>query len=314
VLVTPEAPAPLYESIPTAAIVPNPAQPRRFFDAHALDELAASLRQFGLMQPLVVRPVGDGVYRIIAGERRWRAAQLAGLEALSCRVLADISDVDAFILSVTENVARRDMTMIEEGHAYAAIVALGREVADVAALFGKEPWAIQWRIDLLNLREDLQELVARGQLNLNLARNLSRLSLAGQGTVMRRYTAGEFATADVANRFALALIATEAQADLFQPVDPEDVFEAAGAARRRATLKGAWEGLAETKLATVLDAFLEMDPAQIALALGPDTAVYRARFDELHRHLGKVKTALAQANALHLASLALAAPALPLAG
>jgi ParB/RepB/Spo0J family partition protein len=105
--------------------------------------------------------VDDDDYELIAGERRWRAAQRAGLQELPCRVLRGLADVDAFILSVTENVARRDLNPIEEAASYQRIVACGRTIDETAALFGKQPETVQYRVDLLGLREDVQALVAR---------------------------------------------------------------------------------------------------------------------------------------------------------
>lgn len=283
-------------------IEPNPGQPRKFFEVEALEELATSIRQFGVLQPIVVRRTGRQAYVIIAGERRFRASQLAGLDRIPCRVIESISDEEAYILSVTENVNRRDMRTMEEARAYAAIIELGRTPAEVGAIFGKKDWYVSWRVDLLNLREDLADLVDRGQLNMNLARALSRLSLNGQASVMSRYNAGQFATADLAARYAAVVAAQEAQADMFeQPAT--DLLEEAARGARRAKLTGAWDKLGTGRLAEALDTFLEMSPEQLATALGPDTSVYADRFEHLKKSLGKVTAAMAQASAIHMATV-----------
>lgn len=103
--------------IPVALIEPNPAQPRTDFDPEALDELAASLRDRGVLQALLVRPLDEGRYQLISGERRWRAAQLAGLTDLPC-IVRTTDDAELGELALIENVQRRDLSAVEEGHAY----------------------------------------------------------------------------------------------------------------------------------------------------------------------------------------------------
>jgi ParB family chromosome partitioning protein len=113
----------------------HPGQPRKHFDAEALAELAGSIAANGLMQPVTVRPVDDR-YVIIAGERRWRACQQAGLDTIPVRVI-EIGEEDAFVLSVAENVNRSDMTVLEETEAFAQLVAYGKTHDEIARLFGK---------------------------------------------------------------------------------------------------------------------------------------------------------------------------------
>lgn len=108
--------------VPLDAIEPNPAQPRKRFDPAALERLAASLRERGLLQPVLVRPAGRGRYELIAGERRWRAAQLAGLSHLTAFIRSDADDGTALELALIENVARQDLTVIEEARTLSALL------------------------------------------------------------------------------------------------------------------------------------------------------------------------------------------------
>jgi ParB family chromosome partitioning protein len=289
--------------LPISVIVPNPHQPRKLFDEEALDELAASIRQFGLLQPLVVRPQ-EGGYQIIAGERRWRAAQRAGLPTLPCRVLRNLDDEAAFILSVTENVARRDMTIIEEAQAYERIVALGRAVEEVAKLFGKSADLVRCRLDLLNLRDDLQHLVARGQLNKGLAWSLSRLSHNGQAEVMAKFTSGEFVNEEAACRYAAVVRMREEQPAMFGEEPVADELAEVLRQERRSGIQKAWAKL--EALSAALAPFNELSPAVMADALGSDTSLYLERVRLLEKQVRTVAVTLCNAAAIQEARRAAA--------
>jgi ParB family chromosome partitioning protein len=201
-----------------ASIRPNPDQPRRYFDETKLAELAASIAASGLLQPLSVRPDPDGQadYLLVAGERRWRAAGMAGCESVPVRVLAGLASIDAYVLAVAENVSRADMTVLEEAKAYAALVAAGKSNEDVADLFGKRPDDIRWRMELLRLRDDVQELVDKGAIKPSLAWYLSKLSPAGQQVLAARYCQGRFRNDTEAIAVAKEMEAAEAEIPMFE--------------------------------------------------------------------------------------------------
>jgi ParB/RepB/Spo0J family partition protein len=203
--------------VPLAAVRPNPAQPRRHFDEGKLAELAASIAANGLLQPLSVRPDHDGPadWLLVAGERRWRAATAAGLETVPVRVL-NLGEVDAFVLAVTENVNRTDMTPIEEAAAYAELVAAGKTIPEVAALFGKRPADVGYRIDLLRCRDEVQELISAGGMGVTLAWYVSELSPAGQQTLTARYAQGRFRDDRDVIEMAKAMKAAEADIPMFE--------------------------------------------------------------------------------------------------
>mgnify|MGYP000469385636 CR=1 FL=1 len=113
--------------LPLGAIRPNPAQPRSVFDAAGLQELAASIRQYGVLQPLSVRKKGSG-FELVAGERRLRAAGLAGLREVPCLV-AQVGEEDSALLALMENLQRRDLDCWEEAQAIARLISRGYKVA-----------------------------------------------------------------------------------------------------------------------------------------------------------------------------------------
>lgn len=157
-------------------ISPNPDQPRRHFDQDALEELAESLRTVGLMQPIVVRPVSEGKYQIIAGERRWRASVLAGFTTVPVIVRA-ATDEQALQLALIENVQRQDISPIEAALAYKQLVEefdLTQE--EVAKRVGKSRVSIANALRLLRLPEDILEALGTGLITEGHARALLQCS------------------------------------------------------------------------------------------------------------------------------------------
>ncbi|WP_420141837.1 ParB/RepB/Spo0J family partition protein [Sphingomonas sp.] len=154
-----------------ATITPNPDQPRRHFDEAALDELAASLTERGLIQPIVVRPHGDG-YQIVAGERRWRAAQRARLHEVPALV-RELGDAETMELAIVENVQRQDLNAIEESAAYQRLIdEFGHTQDALAKIVGKSRSHVANLLRLLVLPEAVRDAVADGRLSMGHARAL----------------------------------------------------------------------------------------------------------------------------------------------
>jgi ParB family chromosome partitioning protein len=154
-------------TVPIGLIERNPRNPRREFRAEELDELAASLKQHGIVQPLVVRPVlGDGErYEIIAGERRWRAAQRAGLHDVPVTIL-DVSDREALELAIVENVQRADLNPIEEARGYEALIEeFGYSQGDLGDIIGKSRVHVTNTLRLLRLPEPVLVMVESGAIS-----------------------------------------------------------------------------------------------------------------------------------------------------
>src|ERR1700689_1324514 len=156
-----------FRQIAVELIFPNPRQPRRHFDDAALAALASSLETRGLLQPVLVRPApaDDGRFELIAGERRWRAAQLAGLESIPALVRAR-DDAESLELALIENMAREDLNPVEEARACAALVEeLGLSREEVAVRVGRSRVAVSNLLRLLDLPDEALELIERGALS-----------------------------------------------------------------------------------------------------------------------------------------------------
>ena len=151
--------------LPIELIVPNPNQPRRRFDEEALSALAASLGERGVLQPVLVRPRAGGTYELIAGERRWRAARIAGLERIPALVRPR-GDAAALELALIENMAREDLSPIEEARACAALVEeLGLTREEVGRRVGRGRVAVSNLVRLLDLPDEVIELLQEGVLS-----------------------------------------------------------------------------------------------------------------------------------------------------
>jgi ParB family chromosome partitioning protein len=151
--------------LPVGSIEPNRHQPRQAFDEEALASLTASVRELGVLQPILVRPLDDDRYELIAGERRWRAAHRAGLPSVPALV-KDVDDTTSLEQAVVENLHRQDLNPLEEAAAYQQLIeefALTHE--QVAARVGKSRAAVTNAIRLFQLPPGIQRLVAEGQLS-----------------------------------------------------------------------------------------------------------------------------------------------------
>jgi ParB family chromosome partitioning protein len=149
--------------IPIEQITPNPRQPRARIDEERFAELVESVRRDGIVQPVLVRGVGQG-WELIAGERRWRAAREAGLATVPA-VVREADDRDSLLLGLVENVAREDLSPIEEARAYAVLIdEFGLSLGEVAERVGRSKPAVSNRIRLLELPEDVLAMIGRHEL------------------------------------------------------------------------------------------------------------------------------------------------------
>jgi ParB family transcriptional regulator, chromosome partitioning protein len=150
--------------LPVDQIHANPRQPRRRFEPDAATGLASSVRAQGLLQPVVVRPRSEGGWELIAGERRWRAAKDAGLPNVPA-LIRTADDRDSLLLSLVENVAREQLSAVEEARAYAVLLdEFGLTLGEVAERVGKAKSTVSNRVRLLELPEDVLWMLARGEL------------------------------------------------------------------------------------------------------------------------------------------------------
>lgn len=157
-------------SLPIDLVSRNAQQPRKHFDENDLTDLCNSIKAHGVLQPILVRPVAGGRYEIVAGERRWRAAQRAGLHAIPA-VIREFNDVEVLEVAIIENVQRTDLNPIEEAQGFQALIdRFGRTQQDIADAVGKSRPHIANMLRLLALPDDLQEMVRDGRLSSGHAR------------------------------------------------------------------------------------------------------------------------------------------------
>lgn len=157
---------------PIEFISRSPKNPRRYFDETELQDLASSIRQHGIVQPVVVRTMGDNKYEIIAGERRWRAAQLAGFTEVPV-IIRDVDDRTALELAIVENVQRSDLNPLEEALGYEQLIAEhGYTQNDLGEIIGKSRSHVANSLRLLKLPEPVREMLTEGSLSAGHARAL----------------------------------------------------------------------------------------------------------------------------------------------
>ena len=162
------------------SVEPNPLQPRQSFDEEALDELAESLRQHGMIQPIAVRETEFGTFQIIAGERRWRAARRAGLTEVPI-VVIQADDKTAMELAMIENLQRKDLNPMEEAQGYQSLMQEhGMTQDEVSQCVGKSRSAVANSLRLLNLPDGVQNMLAQGKLTGGHARAVLMLKSAKQ--------------------------------------------------------------------------------------------------------------------------------------
>ncbi|UIP07320.1 ParB/RepB/Spo0J family partition protein [Erythrobacter sp. SDW2] len=173
------APADGLATIPVSKISPLPGQPRTHFDEEALAELAASIEARGVIQPIIVRPKGEGTYQLVAGERRWRAAQKARLHQMPA-IIRELDEHEVMALALIENIQREDLNPIEEARAYHRLSEdEGMSQAEIAKLVDKSRSHVANLQRLLVLPEDVIRLVEQGALSMGHARALIGYDEAG---------------------------------------------------------------------------------------------------------------------------------------
>jgi ParB family chromosome partitioning protein len=191
--------------LPVGLIKPNPDQPRTHFDEEAMAALAASIETSGVVQPLLVRPLPDGSYELVAGERRWRAARQAGLERVPA-VVRDQAEAERLQAALIENMVREDLNPVEEARACAALVEdLGLTKEELARRVGRSRPAVSNLIRLLELPDEALELLEQG----DLSEGHGKALLGAAGNDVRRRLArdavrGGWSVRETENRVRLA--------------------------------------------------------------------------------------------------------------
>src|ERR671937_703833 len=183
------ADAPELRELPLEVINPNPRQPRTRLEPASISSLAASIADAGMVQPLIVRPLGNGRYELIAGERRWRAAREAGIQAVPA-IVRDQGEAERLQTALIENMAREDLNPVDEARACAALVEdLGLSKEELGRRLGRSRSAISNLIRLLDLPDEVLDLLAAG----DLSEGHGRAILQARGNDARRALAREAA-------------------------------------------------------------------------------------------------------------------------
>ena len=290
------------KTIPVDRIDANLDQPRKEFDQTKLEELARSLATRGQRQPIsVVYKPDTRRYMLISGERRWRAAQMIGLAELHAQVHHDVSEQDAFVDGLVENMARADMTPMEEGYGFHRLALEGRTHQEIGEAVGKSTEYVKYRIDLLALGSAGREALTKGHITAGTAWYLCKLSGDGQAAFLRKLARGEFARIADADAFLQAVrrIENNVQVDMFAvPGEPdEERREKIAGVRRRVTSNIDRLGAA----GQILFDLAAMDAAELAAALeGAPGGVeaWRQRVDHLQAAAGKASSLLRNAAAI----------------
>jgi ParB family chromosome partitioning protein len=208
--------------LPLDAVYPNPRQPRTIFARPELEELAATIREHGLLQPIRVRPDGQGRFMIVLGERRWRAHQLLGAATIAATVVA-MSDADLADAAIVENLQRKDISPLEEARAFQARLDTGISVDDLAERLGiKQPRRIAERVALLRLAPEYQDALARGILTPSQAGEMSRLGAASQRILFNAIRDGRCRTNAELRHVAQELLDTENQSEMWAAEKPTE--------------------------------------------------------------------------------------------
>lgn len=160
------------KTLRTSEIEPNRDQPRKVFSDEAIAALADSIREYGVLQPILVRPLGTGMYQIVAGERRWRAARMLGLDEVPVNI-KELSDLEAMQIAIVENLQRENLNPLEEASGYSELIEkFGMTQEKVAKLVGRSRSAVANAVRLLTLPEIVQKMVENGDLSPGHARAL----------------------------------------------------------------------------------------------------------------------------------------------
>ena len=195
-------------SVPVELIRRGRHQPRRIVEESALEELAHSVRSRGIVQPIVVRPTGNGGFEIVAGERRWRAAQMAGLNEVPV-VVRECSDSEAAAVALIENIQREDLNPMEEAEGYRTLAGeFGLTHQELADTVGRSRSSVSNTLRLLELNRDVRALVEQGELDMGHARALLALSGAEQSE-----TAAEVVRRGLSARETEKLVRSKAKGD-----------------------------------------------------------------------------------------------------
>ncbi|MEU5429789.1 ParB/RepB/Spo0J family partition protein [Streptomyces sp. NPDC020799] len=276
---------------------PAADQPRKRFDPAYLEELKGSIKTYGLMQPIVVRPDNKaGGYEIVAGECRWRAHELAGKRSIRVIIRTVKTGLDQFKASMSENITRRDMTPLEEARGFQRILdeEPGATPESVAGDFSKTVQYVKLRLALLKLRDDIAKLVEDGHIGTQAAVQIAALNHANQGQVLAKFARDEFKSDNEMVHFAYAMRQQQDQGVLLQVEElTEDQRKERAVVQR--TTRTTLDKIEMVR--QLLEEIAGTGTVQLAEALGGQVSTRLDQLDRVAESLTRARFQLKQAKA-----------------
>ena len=277
------------QRVPIESLKPNPDQPRKIFTQEHLEELTASIRDKGVLQPILVRsqPGEDGVWQIIAGERRWRACGIAGVTEVPVRIL-DVDDRKVAELSLLENLQREDLNIMEEAKAYQGLISMGLTQTELAEKMGiMQEWRIQERLNLLKLSGTYQDCVVKGILSPSQAQEMSRVPKERQKFIFDCIRSGKASTYNKLRSLVNAMVMAGAQTSFLpEPTEKEK------------TVINKYDRMIERLTNYLNQAFNREDLSVLSKVLSGKSQVNMERIDLIIHHLNRIKKALLQSGSI----------------
>ncbi|MEV4444681.1 ParB/RepB/Spo0J family partition protein [Streptomyces mirabilis] len=291
-----------YSTLKMRQIHRNPNQPRKTFDEDALKELAESIGEHGLLQPIVVRKVEEG-YELVAGERRFRANELADNITIEAKILlpegeSEISDMDSFEKAMAENLNREDMLPLEEARGFKKVLdeKEGATPASVAKTFSKSVQFVNQRLALLALRPEIQAAVDLGHIGTQAAVQIAALSKDNQKAVFQDWKKGDKNDNQLVH-IAYAMRKQEKAATQDSMVDVDEMTPEEKAERSRAQAKTKGDLDAIEGMWALLDSIGKADPIELARTLAGEVGKRLEQMDRVADVVQKARFQLRQAKA-----------------
>ncbi|MEH0412181.1 ParB/RepB/Spo0J family partition protein [Streptomyces scabiei] len=291
-----------YAALKMRQIHRNPNQPRKTFDEDALNELAESIKEHGLLQPIVVRKVAEG-YELVAGERRFRANELADNITIEAKILlpegeSEISDMDSFKKAMAENLNREDMLPLEEARGFKKVLdeEEGATPVSVAKAFSKSVQFVNQRLALLALRPEIQAAVDLGHIGTQAAVQIAALSKDNQKAVFQDWKKGDKNDNQLVH-IAYAMRKQEKAAKQDSMVDIEEMTPEEKAERSRAQAKTKSDLDAIEGMWALLDSIGKADPMELARTLAGEVGKRLEQMDRVADVVQKARFQLRQAKA-----------------
>ncbi|MEW2081121.1 ParB/RepB/Spo0J family partition protein [Streptomyces sp. NPDC005283] len=292
-----------YTTLKMRQIRRNPNQPRETFNEEALTELADSIKEHGLLQPIVVRKVEEGGYELVAGERRFRANELAGNITIETKILlsegdVEISDMESFKKAMAENLNREDMLPLEEARGFKKVLDEEEDaaVASVAKTFSKSVQYVNQRLALLALRPEIQTAVDLGHIGTQAAVQIAALSRDNQKAVFEDWKKGDKGDSQLVH-IAYAMRKQEKAAQQDSMVDVEEMTPDEKAQRSRAQAKTKSDLDEIERMCELLDSIGKADPMELARTLEGQVGKRLEQMDRVANFVQKARFQLRQAKA-----------------